>query len=154
MEVTMNRFVLPTVGVLLLLIGCASVESEQTTLKSAVQSEYITVVDKTFTLRRGGNVYIFTKTDSDDELALARAIAGKLKPLGFNPIIDTGQSMEYENESFRVFIKKEMLSVMNFAFILKPGGPKGNEEHIADVKAETPKKTVEALIQFVSNISK
>jgi hypothetical protein len=134
---------------LLLLAGCGSVE--QTKIKSAVQSEYITVLDNEFTFKAGGNVYIYTKTDGEEELSMAKMIANAVKQLGFHPIIDTGQSMVYENESFRVFIEKKMLSVMFFASILQPNGPKSNEARIANIKAETLEKTANTLAAFVKS---
>ncbi|MCK5809186.1 hypothetical protein KAH37_09400 [bacterium] len=144
--------VLLLVVLFLMVFGCGSVE--QTEIKSAVKSEYITVVDDQFRFLPKGNVYIYTKADSEDELEMAKMIAAAVGKAGFHAIIDTGQSMDYENESFRVFIEKKMLSVMYFASILHPNGPKSNEARIANVKAETLQKTADALVEFVKSRTK
>ena len=136
----------------LVIFGCGSVE--KTEIKSAVKSEYITVLDDQFQFQAGGNVYIYTKTDGEEELSMAKMIAEAVEQAGFHAIIDTGQSMVYTNESFRVFIEKKLLSVMFFASILHPNGPKSNETRIANIKAETLEKTANTLVAFVKSRTK
>lgn len=130
--------------------GCGSAESKKDpTVKGARADSGVTVKDENFKFNEIKKVILYNEMDDEESNAVIFGIAGALQKKGIETSIDTGASMDYDGESFRIRTYKNLMSVYLNLVILKPGEKKGSETIIAEVKADSVQKLVETTIDFI-----
>jgi len=130
--------------------SCGSTEKKKDpTMKGARADKGITVKDEAFQFNDLKKVILYNEVDNEDNNAILFGIAGEMQKRNIEAVIDTGESMDYEGESFRIRTTKDLMSVYFKILILKPGGKKGNEETIAEIKADSVAKLVEITMGFI-----
>jgi len=135
---------------LLFSASCGSTEKKKDpTIKGARADSGITVKDENFKFEGIKKVILYNEIDDEESNAILYGISGAFQQKGIEAVIDTGESMTYDGESFRVRTYKNLMSVYFNLVILKPGGKKGNEEIIADIKADSIPKIVEITVDFI-----
>jgi hypothetical protein len=135
---------------LLFSAGCGSTaKKKDVTIKGARADSGITVKDEGFKFEGIKKVILYNEIDDEDSNAILFGIAAALQSKGIEAVIDTGESMTYDGESFRVRTYKNLMSVYFNLVVLKSGGKKGNEEIIADIKADSIPKLVEITVGFI-----
>ena len=135
---------------LLFSAGCGSANKKNDpSIKGARADKGITVKDEAFQFKDLKKVILYNEVDNEDSNAILYGIAGELQKRNIEAVIDTGESMNYEGERFRIITVKDLLSVYFKILILKPGGKKGNEETIAEIKADSVAKLVEITMGFI-----
>jgi len=136
---------------LLFSASCGSTEKKKgVTIKGARADSGITVKDENFKFEGIKKVILYNEVDDEDSNAILLGIAAALQSKGIESVIDTGESMTYDGESFRVRTYKNLMSVYFNLVILKPGGKKGNEKTVADIKADSILKLIEITVDFIS----
>lgn len=135
--------------------SCGSSEKKKgLEVKGARADSGITVKDENFKFEGIKKVILYNEVDDEESNAILYGISGAFQAKGIEAVIDTGESMTYDGESFRIRTYKNLMSVYLNLLILKPGEKKGNEPVIADIKADSIPKLVEITLGFIFNNSK
>lgn len=130
--------------------SCGSADKKKDlSIKSARTDSGITVKDSSFKFNGIKRIILYNEIEDEDSKAILSGIAEALKQKGIDAIIDIGESMEYKEENLRVKTYKTLMTVYYNVKILKPGGQKGNEEIIADIKADSIPKIIENTVNFI-----
>jgi len=151
MEVSMKSICTVIILIsLVFLISCGSTEKKKgLEVKGARADSGITVKDENFKFEGIKKVILYNEVDDDESNAIIYGISGAFQTKGIEAVIDTGESMTYDGESFRIRTYKNLMSVYFNLLILKPGAKKGNEPVIADIKADSIPKLVEITVDFI-----
>jgi len=97
-------------------------------------------------------VYLYTETvNSQDEKDAVNELTALLSPRGVECIIDTGESITYDNPGLQIKAHRKLMSLLTSIYLLKPG-IKGNEEIIAVISADTPFKAAAEAIKYIDGV--
>lgn len=130
--------------------GCGTAEKKKDpVIKTAREDSQIAVKDPAFSFGVIKKVILYNEVEDADSKVILNGIAVKLQEKGVEAQIDTGESMEYTDENFRIRTYKDLMGVYFKLYILKPGGQKTNEEIVAEIKADTIEKLVNNTIAFI-----
>lgn len=131
-------------------ISCGSAQKKKDpAFKVARSDSSVKVISSDFKFEDIKKVYLYNEVENDDNKAILLGIAAKLKEKGIEAIIDSGETMKYENDDLRIKTFNTLMSVYYNVAILKPGGQKGNEEKVATIKGDSILKVVDKTIEFM-----
>ena len=131
-------------------VSCGTAEKKKDpVMKGAREDSIVKVVDPDFKFENIKKVYLYNEVDDEDSDGVLMGLAAKLQEKGVEVVIDKGEAMKYENDDLRIKTYKNLMSVYFHVAILKPEGPKGNEETVATVKADSVPKLVDKVIEFI-----
>lgn len=134
--------------------SCGSTDKKKgLEVKGALADSGIAVKDENFKFEGMKKVILYNEIDDEESNAIIYGISAAFQQKGIEAVIDTGASMTYDGESFRIRTYRNLMSVYFNLLILKPGAKKGNEPVIADIKADSIPKLVEITLGFIFNDS-
>lgn len=131
-------------------ISCGSAQKkEDPEYRSARSDSSVNVISSDFKFENIKKVYLYNEVEGEDNKAILLGLAAKLKGKGIEAVIDSGETMKYENDDLRIKTFNTLMSVYYNVAILKPGGQKGNEEKIATIKGDSILRVVDKTIEFI-----
>ena len=97
-------------------------------------------------------IYLYTETvNSQEEKDALTELVALLEPRGIQCIIDTGESITYDNPNLQIRSHRKLLSLLTSIYLLKPG-VKGNEEIIAIISADAPSKAAAEVVKYIDGV--
>jgi len=129
------------------MIACAS--SPKVGFTPGEKDVQVDIRDKTWNFSNLGKVYLYTETvNSQEEKDAIAEMVRLLSDRGAECIVDTGESIVYENSTLQVRAHRRLLSLLTSIYLLKPG-IKGNEEIIAVISADNPLKAASEAVRYI-----
>lgn len=145
----MFRKLLSLVIVGALAAGVAACASQKTGLSSGQKDIVIETRDPNWDFSTLRKVYLYTETvNSSEERDAIAEMVKLLTPRGVECIVDTGESMTYDNPSMQIRAHRKLMSLLTSIYLLKPG-IKGNEEIIAVISSDNPLKAAAEAIKYI-----
>ncbi|HSA32293.1 MAG TPA: hypothetical protein P5077_01060 [bacterium] len=139
--------VLAIVGVLA--AGVAACASQKTGFSSGQKDIVVETRDPNWDFSTLRKVYLYTETvNSSEERDAIAEMVKLLTPRGIECIVDTGESMTYDNPSIQIRAHRKLMSLLTSIYLLKPG-IKGNEEIIAVISSDNPLKAAAEAIKYI-----
>ncbi len=97
-------------------------------------------------------IYLYTETvNSQDEKDALTELIALLGPRGIECIVDTGESITYDNPNLQIRAHRKLMSVLTSIYLLKPG-VKGNEEVIAIISVDSPSKAAAEVVKYIDGV--
>jgi len=141
------RVLLVIIAFVVALLSCAS--SQKTGFTPGEKDIQVEIRDKSWDFKNLGRVYLYTETvNSQEEKDAIAEMVRLLTARGAECIVDTGESIVYENSSLQVKAHRKMLSLLTSVYLMKPG-IKGNEEIIAVISADNPLKAAAEAARYI-----
>jgi len=146
----MRKLLVFVIVLMVLAVSCGSApKKKDTVIKNGRTDSGIKIILPSYEFKDLKKVYLYNDVENDRNNEILVKIAEMLKAKGVEAIIDNGQAMKYENDDLRIKTFQELMSVYFHVAILKPGRPKGNEEKIAKIKADSIPKLVDLTMKFI-----
>ena len=148
----MNRSAIAGILCLLTLFYAACASHDRKPGISMQKDIVIDVRDAAWDFSGLAKVYLYTETvNSQDEKDAVNEFMTLLSPRGVECILDTGESITYDNPNLQVKAHRKLMSLLTSIYLLKPG-IKGNEEIIAVISADTPFKAAAEAIKYIDGV--
>lgn len=145
----MFRRLLSLMIVGVLAAGVAACASQKTGFSSGQKDIVVETRDPNWDFSTLRKVYLYTETvNSSEERDAIAEMVNLLTPRGVECIIDTGESMTYDNPSIQIRAHRKLMSLLTSIYLLKPG-IKGNEEIIAVISSDNPLKAAAEAIKYI-----
>ncbi len=131
------------------LVFCSCASSAKTGFTPGEKDIQVEIRDKSWEFKNLGKVYLYTETvNSNEEKEAIAEMVRLLTARGAECIVDTGESIVYENSSLQIKAHRKMLSLLTSIYLMKPG-IKGNEDVIVIVSADNPLKAAAEATRYI-----
>jgi len=128
-------------------VACAS--SQKTGFTPGEKDIQVDIRDATWNFGGLGTVYLYTDTvNSQEEKDAVAEMVTLLSARGARCVVDTGESIVYENSTLQVRTHRKLMSLLTSIYLLKPG-IKGNEEIIVVISADNPLKAAAETARYI-----
>ncbi len=116
----------------------------------------VKILDKSFDFSKIKLIIIYSKQENEDELATLSDLNDLLTKNNYSVIMDTGDDIDYGKEQLRMRTSHKLMSIMHYIYFLKGGTsqPKGNEDIIAIVKADSAEKAAQTALKLLKHNKK
>lgn len=146
----MKKLQVLIVFLMIFAVSCGSAQKkEEPAYRSARSDSSVKIISPDFKFENIKKIYLYNEVENEDNKAILLGIAAKLKEKGIEAVIDSGETMKYENDDLRVKTFNTLMSVYYNVAILKPRGQKGNEEKVATIKGDSILRVVDKTIEFI-----